>query len=175
MERLEIYKSVIELAQGDITKEETDAIVNAANKELTPGGGVSGAIHKAAGPELWEETKQLGGCATGAAKITFGHNLRARFVIHTVGPVYSGSAEDAKLLRSCYDESLYLASTHGVQAVSFPAISTGVFGYPIKEAAEVSLHTVRAYLLQHPELFKVRFVLFSQDDYDAYQAVLEKL
>ena len=175
MKRLDVNKSVIELAQGDITQEETDAIVNAANKELTPGAGVSGAIHKAAGPELYEETKQLGGCATGEAKITFGHNLRARYVIHTVGPVYSGGADDAKLLNSCYAESLWLASTHGAQSVSFPAISTGVFGYPIAEAAELSLQAVRDYLREHPELFKVRFVLFSNEDYAAYQTALKNL
>ncbi|EEG78699.1 O-acetyl-ADP-ribose deacetylase [Dethiobacter alkaliphilus] len=175
MEKKEVNKSVIELAQGDITQEETAAIVNAANKELSPGAGVSGAIHKAAGEQLWEDTKKLGGCETGEAKITWGYNLRARYVIHTVGPVYSGSPEDAKLLRSCYMESLKLASGHDAQSVSFPAISTGVFGYPIDEAAKVSLQAVRDYLREHPEIQKVRFVLFGDNDYAAYQAALKNL
>ena len=175
MERLEVKYSAIEVVQGDITKEKTDAIVNAANKELTPGGGVSGAIHEAAGPELYEETRKLGGCETGEAKITFGYNLSARYVIHTVGPVYSGSPEDPQLLRFCYEQSLQLASTHYVQTISFPAISAGIFGYPLDEAAYISLTTVRDYLLKHHEILTVRFVLFGQDVYDAYKATLNNL
>ena len=136
MERLQIGQSVIELVLGDITEEATDAIVNAANKELAPGGGVSGAIHKAAGPGLWEEAKTIGGCQTGEAKITYAHNLKARYVIHTVGPVYSGSPQDPTILRSCYMESLHLASTHDAFTIAFPSISTGIFGYPITEAAQ---------------------------------------
>ncbi|MDW7650046.1 MAG: O-acetyl-ADP-ribose deacetylase [Bacillota bacterium] len=171
MERLQVNSAVIELVQGDITQEETDAIVNAANKELSPGGGVSGAIHRAAGPQLWEETKKIGGCETGEAKITFAYNLKSRYVIHTVGPVYSGSSKDPEQLRSCYEQSLHLASTHFAKTISFPAISTGIFGYPVKEAAEISLKTVRDYLLSHPEIETVRFVLFSRDDYNTYKTV----
>lgn len=175
MNYLEVNQSVIELAQGDITLEETDAVVNAANKQLAPGGGVAGAIHRAAGPQLWEYTKTLGGCETGQAVITFGFNMKAKYIIHTVGPVYSGGPEDAGFLRSCYIESLKLASSHDVTSVSFPAISTGIFGYPIDEAAGVSLRAVRDYLAGHPEIQLVRFVLFSAADFNAYQAALQNL
>jgi O-acetyl-ADP-ribose deacetylase len=173
--RLMVNKSVIELIRGDITKEETDAIVNAANKELSPGGGVSGAIHRAAGPGLWEEAGKLGGCATGDAKITYGHQLKARYVIHTVGPVYAGTAEDPVLLRSCYLESLNLASTHDAKTVSFPSISTGIFGYPTAEAAAVSLRAVTDYLHNHPEVELVRFVLFSEQDMETYSSALKNI
>lgn len=175
MDELRINNSVIQLVQGDITQEETDAIVNAANKQLSPGGGVSGAIHKAAGPSLWEDTKSIGGCETGAATITYGHNLKAKYVIHTVGPIYSGSPEDSQLLHSCFIESLHLASTHDVKTISFPAISTGIFGYPISEAANVSLRAVRDYLLKHQEINTVRFVLFSENDLAVFKKTLEEL
>lgn len=173
MERLQIGHSVIELVLGDITQESTDAIVNAANKELAPGGGVSGAIHKAAGPGLWEAAKNSGGCQTGEAKITYAHNLKAKYVIHTVGPVYSGSPQDPILLRSCYIESLQLASTHDAKTISFPAISTGIFGYPIAAAAQVSIQAVQDFLSDHPEIETVRFVLFSPNDYNTYKAALK--
>ncbi|MBS4032401.1 MAG: macro domain-containing protein [Clostridiales bacterium] len=173
MDELRVNNSLIQLVQGDITMEETDAIVNAANKQLSPGGGVSGAIHKAAGPGLWEEAKKIDGCDTGEATITYGHNLRAKYVIHTVGPVYSGSPEDSKLLRSCFMESLRLASTHDVKTISFSAISTGIFGYPVPEAAGVSLRAVRDYLLEHPEIQIVRFVLFSENDVAVFRKTLE--
>lgn len=173
MERLQIGQSAIELVLGDITQEETDAIVNAANKELAPGGGVSGAIHKAAGPGLWEEAKSSGGCQTGEAKITYAHNLKAKYVIHTVGPVYSGSLNDPILLRSCYMESLHLASTHDAKTISFPAISTGIFGYPIAKAAQVSIQAVQDYLKDHTEIQTVRFVLYNQNDYNIYKITLE--
>jgi O-acetyl-ADP-ribose deacetylase (regulator of RNase III) len=175
MDELWVNSSVIQLVQGDITREETDAIVNAANKQLSPGGGVSGAIHKAAGPGLWEEAKKIGGCDTGEATITYGHNLKAKYVIHTVGPVYSGSPEDSKLLRSCFIEALILASTHDVKTISFPAISMGIFGYPVSEAADVSLRAVRDYLLEHPEIQTVRFVLFSENDLALFRKTLEEL
>lgn len=175
MERLRVNTTVIELVNGDIAQQETDAVVNAANKELAPGGGVAGAIHRAAGPELWEYTKTLGGCETGEATISYGYNMRAKYIIHTVGPVYKGSPEDAELLRSCYLESLKLASTHDVKTISFPAISTGIFGYPIEEAADVSLAAVYHYIVDHPEITVVRFVLFSKSDFDVYQAALRKL
>jgi O-acetyl-ADP-ribose deacetylase len=175
MDSLKVNQSVIELIQGDITQQETDAVVNAANGQLAPGGGVAGAIHRAAGPELWEYTKTLGGCRTGEAVITYGFNLKARYIIHTVGPVYSGSAEDAVLLRSCYIESLKLASSHDAASLSFPAISTGIFGYPPAEAAEISLTAVRDYLREHPEIQRVRFVLFSEADLNVYRRALEKI
>ena len=175
MDELRVNNSVIQLVQGDITQEETDAIVNAANKELSPGGGVSGAIHKAAGPGLWEEAKRIGGCGTGEAAITYGHNLKVKYVIHTVGPVYSGSPDDSKLLRSCFIESLHLASTHDIKTISFPAISTGIFGYPVPEAAHVSLRAVRDYLQEHAEIKTVRFILFSESDLAVFQKTLENL
>ncbi len=173
--RLEVNKSLLELVEGDITQQETDALVNAANRELAPGGGVAGAIHRAAGPELWAETKKLGGCRTGEAKITYGYNLKAKYVIHTVGPVYGGSAEDAVLLRSCYLESLKLAASHDAATVAFPAISTGVFGYPVAGAAEISLHAVVDFLRDNTEVKLVRFVLFGGQDLAVFSAALEKL
>ncbi len=173
--RLEVNKSLIELVQGDITQQETDAVVNAANRELAPGGGVAGAIHRAAGPELWAETKKLGGCRTGEAKITYGYNLRAKYVIHTVGPVYSGSAEDAVLLRSCFLESLKLAASHDAATVAFPAISTGIFGYPVAEAAEISLSAVGDFLRDNTQVKLVRFVLFGGQDLAVFSDALEKL
>ncbi|MFC1525163.1 macro domain-containing protein, partial [Planctomycetota bacterium] len=135
-------KSRIEIVQGDITRQAIDAIVNAANNELSPGGGVSGAIHRAAGGGLWNEAKTLGGCQTGQAKLTKGYKLKAKYVIHTVGPVYSGSSEDPKLLASSYRECLRLAASSGIKSIAFPAISTGVFGYPVGDAAKVALKTV---------------------------------
>ncbi len=172
---LKVGESVLELVQGDITMQDTDAIVNAANKELAPGGGVSGAIHRAAGPKLWEETGKIGGCATGEAKITYGYNLKARYVIHTVGPVYSGSPEDARLLRSCYLESLKLAAVHDVRSIAFPAISTGIFGYPVEEAANIALAAVRDFLLENNNISLVRFVLFGDRDFDAFRRALAGL
>lgn len=172
---LQVNNSAIELLKGDITVQETDAIVNAANSELAPGGGVSGAIHRAAGPGLWEEAKKAGGCRTGEAKITYGHNLKAQYVIHTVGPVYAGNSQDPVLLRSCYIESLKLASTHQVRSIAFPAISTGIFGYPLREAADVSLQAVRDYLLTHPEIERVLFVLFSEKDLEVFIHALAAL
>lgn len=175
MDYAEINKSLIELTRGDITREETDAVVNAANKQLAPGGGVAGAIHKAAGPELWEYTKTLGGCETGQAVITYGFNMKVKYIIHTVGPVYSGRPEDAVLLRSCYLQSLQLASSHDARSVSFPAISTGIFGYPVKEAAEVSLQAVTDYLQEDTNIELVRFVLFSEGDLDVYKKALQNV
>ena len=142
MIKKKIGESFLELIQGNIVEQETEAIVNAANKRLSPGGGVSGAIHKAAGPGLWEECKKLGGCETGEAKITSGHNLKARYVIHTVGPVYSGSERDAEELKKSYLNSLKLAKENGIKSISFPSISTGAFGYPVKEASLIALETV---------------------------------
>lgn len=170
--RVEIDGSVLELIKGDITEQDTEAIVNAANKRLAPGGGVAGAIHKAAGPRLWEECKKLGVCETGEAKITKGYALPASYVIHTVGPVYSGSPEDSKLLASCYRESLKLAMKKGIKSVSFPAISTGVFGYPMKEAAKIALKTVVETLKSRPETILVRFVLHDSRTLNIHENVL---
>jgi O-acetyl-ADP-ribose deacetylase (regulator of RNase III) len=170
-----ISNSKLELLKGNIVEQTTDAIVNAANNRLAPGGGVAGAIHTAAGAGLWEECEELGGCPTGEARITKGYNLKTHYVIHTVGPIYSGKPEDEELLRSCYVNSLGLAVENKLRSVSFPAISAGIFGYPIEEAARVSLTTAIKFLKQHPELDLIRFVLFSQSDYETYADVLRSL
>ena len=155
---------------GDITTLAVDAIVNAANRSLLGGGGVDGAIHRAAGRELLAECRTLGGCATGAAKITKGYRLPARYVIHTVGPVYSGSASDAELLRSCYRSALDLARAHGLHTIAFPAISTGVYGYPKEAAAEIALMTIREWFDAHPDAgMRVTIVSFSTQDDAVYQ------
>ncbi len=164
-----IKDTTVEVVRGDLTLQDTDAIVNAANNKLAPGGGVSGAIHRAAGPSLWEECRTLNGCATGEAKITGGYNLKAKHVIHTVGPVYSGSKQDAVLLRQCYQNSLAVALSNGLESVAFPSISTGIFGYPVQEAAPVALQAVRDFIQDNPGLKLVRFVLFSEADYDVYR------
>lgn len=170
-----VNKTTIEVIQGDITKEKVDAIVNAANSQLSPGGGVSGAIHRAAGPELWKEASTLGGCRTGEAKITKGYKLPARYVIHTVGPVYSGSDEDPVLLSSCYRESLKLALKHGLKSISFPAISTGVFGYPVELAARVALRTIIDFVKENPGLKLVRMVLYDKGSSDLHTKALQEL
>lgn len=168
--------SVIEIVRGDITTQEVDAIVNAANETLLGGGGVDGAIHRAAGPELLEECRTLGGCPTGRAKITRGFNLPAKHVIHTVGPVWrGGTAGEAQLLASCYRSSLDLARGHGCDSVAFPAISCGVYGYPLGEAAGVSLTTVREELEQHGKPGLVRWVMFDQAAYRAWVDAYDSL
>lgn len=165
----------MELQQGDITRLEVDAIVNAANRSLLGGGGVDGAIHRAAGPELLEECRTLGGCETGEAKITGGYRLPAKHVIHTVGPIYQGSAEDARLLAGCYRNSLRLAADHELKTIAFPAISCGVYGYPIEEASQVALATTSEFLSQSPTPEAVIFVLFLASDCQVYQEQLESL
>src|SRR5678816_825451 len=151
----------LELVRGDITQQDTDAIVNAANTTLLGGGGVDGAIHRAGGPAILAECRTLGGCATGDARITTGGKLRARHVIHTVGPVYrAGGAREAELLASAYRRSLEVASANGIRSLAFPSISTGAYRYPIRDAAGIALMTVTAYLRDHPEIELVRFVLF---------------
>lgn len=165
-------ESKIEITIGDITEQDTDAVVNAANRALAPGGGVAGAIHRRAGPELWHECRSLGGCETGDAKITGGYNLPARYVIHTVGPVYGGSANDPELLAMCYKNSIKLAHKKGLESISFPSISTGAFGYPAEEAAEVAVRAVKEVLSQYP-IKLVRFVLYDPITYEAYKNLVD--
>ncbi len=173
---IQVGRSVLELVEGDITRQDTEAIVNAANNSLLGGGGVDGAIHRAGGPQILEECRQIGGCPTGEARVTTGGNLQARYVIHTVGPVYKdGLHREPELLASCYRESLKLASAKGIKTVAFPSISTGAYGYPLAAAARIALQTVKAYLADHPEIEQVRFVLFGQAAYAAYEAILKEL
>ena len=169
-------KNEIVYLVGDITTLAVDAIVNAANRSLLGGGGVDGAIHRAAGRELLAECRTLGGCETGAAKITKGYCLLAHYVIHTVGPVYSGSASDAELLCSCYWNSLELARAHRLHTIAFPAISTGVYGYPKEAAAEVALMTIREWFDPHPDAdMRVTIVSFSAQDDAIYQNLQREL
>ncbi len=166
----------IELVKGDITLQGTDAIVNAANTTLLGGGGVDGAIHRAAGPELLAECRTLGGCPTGEAKITKGFCLPARYVIHTVGPVYrDGRHGEPELLAKCYRNSLSVALSNGLRSVAFPSISTGAYRYPIEEAAGIALGTVANFLEEQPQIENVRFCLFGPTAYNAFSKVLEQL
>jgi len=173
--KLSVGGAALEIVKGDITEEETDAIVNAANPRLTPGGGVSGAIHRAAGKQLWEECKTLGGCRTGEAKITKGYNLKAKYVIHTVGPIYSGRKEDARLLSRCYMSSLEIALKHGIKSISFPAISTGIYGYPMEEAAKIAISTIIKFLREHDAPKLVRIVLYDERAYEIHQKVAKEM
>jgi len=171
----ENHLNKIELKQGDITQLSVDAIVNAANNSLLGGGGVDGAIHRAAGPQLLEACKPLNGCDTGDAKITDGFQLKARYVIHTVGPIYSGSFEDAKLLSSCYKNSLKLAQSNNAKTIAFPAISCGVYGYPIPDASKIAVDTTLDMLPQCPIIDKVIFMLFSDEIFNVYQKYILEL
>ena len=165
--------NTIKIKKMDITQADTDCIVNAANKSLLGGGGVDGAIHRAAGPELLAECRTLHGCETGQAKITKGYNLKAKYVIHTVGPIYSASKEDPEFLRDCYINSLNLAKANGLHSIAFPAISTGVYGYPIKEAAEVSYKAVTDWLRQNRDYeMEVLIACFNDKTVEAYQSFL---
>ena len=173
---IKVNKSRLELVKGDITQEDTEAIVNAANRSLLGGGGVDGAIHRAGGARILEECRKLGDCETGDSKITTGGNLKAKYVIHTVGPIYRGGKQgEEKLLASCYRRSLEIAGENGIKAIAFPSISTGAYGYPIKEASRIALSTVIDYLWKHSEIALVRFVLFSSSDFGIYQQTLKNL
>jgi O-acetyl-ADP-ribose deacetylase len=165
----------IEVKQGDITKLKVDAIVNAANNSLLGGGGVDGAIHRAAGPELLAECRTIGGCPTGEARITGGYNLFARYVIHTVGPVFSGKPKDKHLLTQCYQNSLKLATDHHVKSIAFPAISCGVYGYPVKDACRIAVDTTCRFLNKNRSIEKVIFILFSAENMKVYEAYLSKV
>ena len=162
------------LVSGDLTRLDVDAIVNAANTSLLGGGGVDGAIHAAAGPELLAECRLLGGCETGDAKLTGGHQLPARHVIHTVGPVWAGGGEqEADLLASCYRKSLEIAAQNGFASVAFPSISTGVYGFPVARAAQIAVTEIRAFLATHDLPEVVTLVTFSYQDEKAYRRALD--
>jgi O-acetyl-ADP-ribose deacetylase (regulator of RNase III) len=165
----------LEVLQGDITKLAVDAIVNAANTSLLGGGGVDGAIHRAAGPGLLEECRTLGGCPTGEARITGGYDLSARHVIHTVGPVFSGKPRDKALLTGCYQNSLRLAADSNLTSVAFPAISCGVYRYPIEEACKIAVDTTCLFLKTGPSVTRVIFMLFSPGDLKVYEDYIKSL
>ncbi len=163
----------IRAVQGDITTQRADAIVNAANPTLLGGGGVDGAIHRAAGPQLFAECKQLGGCTTGDAKITNGYRLPARYVIHTVGPIWhGGDRREDDLLASCYRKSLALATHHKLESIAFPAISTGAYGFPLRRATQIAVSEVQHYLASHELPHTVTFVCFDRPTLEQYQELL---
>ena len=162
----------IEIVQGDITKQEVDAIVNAANTSLLGGGGVDGAIHRAAGPELLDETRQIGGCPTGEARVSKGYRLPAKWVIHTVGPVWKGGHKNEEnLLANCYRNSLQSAQEQGVKSIAFPSISTGAYGFPLERATEIAMEETKEFLETSKTLAKVVFVCFGEKVYNTYQEV----
>lgn len=165
----------LRVVEGDLTREAVDAIVNAANPSLLGGGGVDGAIHRAAGPELLEECRTLGGCQTGEARITRGYRLPARYVIHTVGPVWRGGerGEDG-LLAACYRNSLALAKEHGLKTIAFPSISTGVYGFPMDRAARVAVRECRAFLEREPEFEEIRLVCFGAAAFELYRLAMQQ-
>jgi len=171
---IKIKETTVSIKMGDITKESVDAIVNAANSGLRGGGGVDGAIHRAGGPKIMEECRKIGGCPPGQAVLTTGGNLSARYVIHTVGPIYRGGQRgEEETLQNAYVNSLSLASQNSIRSLAFPSISTGVYGYPIEKAAQVVLKTCLQYIEEHQDFDVVNFVLFSQKDYDVYAKTLK--
>jgi len=173
---VKIKGSVLSLIRGDITREATEAIGNAANSRLAGGGGVDGTIHRAGGPSIMAECRKIGGCATGKAVLTGGGDLKARYVIHGVGPVYHGGTRgEAELLQSVYAESLSIASAHGLKSIAFPSISTGVYGYPIADASRLALTTVIDFLKKDEVVDLVRFVLFSDGDLKVYEEALKEI
>lgn len=174
--KMKINNSILELVEGDITKEETLAIVNAANSGLRGGGGVDGAIHRAGGPQIMEECRKIGGCPTGSAVITSGGRLKAKYVIHAVGPVYHGGKKgEPELLASAYRNSLQRATENHIESISFPSLSTGAYGYPFDEAAPIALKTVIEYLQGDGGIRHVRFLLFGPEAYRAYESALKEI
>jgi O-acetyl-ADP-ribose deacetylase (regulator of RNase III) len=174
--KVNVQKSTLEVVQGDITQQETEAIGNAANSALAGGGGVDGAIHRVGGPALMTELRaKYKGCPTGSAVITGGGNLRAKYVIHAVGPRYSGSPKDPEFLSSAYRKSLELCTLNKISSIAFPSISTGIYGYPVEEASRIALKTVMAYLKDHPEIKLVRFVLFDPNTHHVYEEALKEI
>ncbi len=173
---VKINMSILSLTEGDITKQETNAIVNAANKSLRGGGGVDGAIHRVGGPKILEECIQIGRCETGEAVITSGGNLSARYVIHTVGPVYrDGLHNEPKLLENAYKNCLKLASSKGIKSIAFPSISTGAYRYPLEQAAEIALSAAINYLKENADIELIRFVLFGPKALDTYEKKLKQI
>lgn len=172
----QLGNTLISLIKGDITRQNTQAIVNAANSALRGGGGVDGAIHRVAGPELMSACREIGGCPTGSAVITKGYQLLAAYVIHTVGPIYANSQQDPLLLASCYSQSLKLALAHGLRSIAFPSISTGVYAYPLALAAPIALQAIFAFVRQNPNAFDlIRMVLFDDATLQAYEQALQGL
>lgn len=166
----------VEIVEGDITKQQVDAVVNAANTSLLGGGGVDGAIHRAAGPELLEETRKIGGCPTGEARVTKGYRLPAKWVIHTVGPVWAGGRRnEEKLLASCYRNSFEAAKDLGITTIAFPSISTGAYGFPLERATEIALTETKKFLGTDKVLTKVAFVCFGQKVFNTYKEVAERV
>jgi O-acetyl-ADP-ribose deacetylase (regulator of RNase III) len=166
----------IEIVEGNITKQAADALVNAANESLLGGGGVDGAIHRAAGPELLEECRKLNGCPTGEAKITHGYNLPAKWVIHTVGPVWRGGKNNAnELLANCYRNSLKLAVKHGIKTIAFPSISTGLYRFPVEQAARIALTETQQFLEENKTVEKVIFVCYGHDAFSIYLQVAREV
>jgi len=172
---IKINKGILSLVEGDITQQDTEAIVNAANKTLRGGGGVDGAIHRAGGPRILEECIRIGGCETGEAVITTGGNLPAQYVIHTVGPVYrDGARNEARLLENAYANCLKLASSKGIKSIAFPSISTGAYRYPLEDAAEIALSAAIHYLKENEDIELIRFVLFGRNALDVYSRILKR-
>jgi O-acetyl-ADP-ribose deacetylase (regulator of RNase III) len=174
--KVNVEKSILEIVQGDITQQDIEAIGNAANSALAGGGGVDGAIHRAGGPAVMSELRaKYKDCPTGSAVITGGGNLKAKYVIHAVGPRYSGSPKDPELLSGAYRRSLELCTQNKISSIAFPSISTGIYGYPVKEASRIALKTATDYLKDHPEIKLVRFVLFDSKTFDIYKDALKEI